>query len=129
MSGFLYITSWQHCNCCITYFSSGFQESSSGACFGSGEKYSSMLILPLSPHYSQLWQHAGNLTEFSAIAKFTTRTVSNYFICLNLCRNFPNQISNVALRSKNNYFLYGITIIIKEVLSLYNNYYNLIKSS
>ena len=87
-----------------------------------------MLIFPLSPHDSQLWQHAGNLTEFSAIAKFT-RAVSNYVICLNLRRNFANQISNVALLSKNYYFLYGITIIIKEVLSLYNNYYNLIKSS
>ena len=30
----------------VTYFSSGFQESGSGASFGSGEKYRSMLILP-----------------------------------------------------------------------------------
>ena len=50
--------------------------------------------------YSQLRQRAENLTEVGAIANFTHAVV---FLILR--RNSAKQISNVALRSKNNYVL------------------------
>ena len=58
-----YLEERQSVNCCITYFSSGFQESGSGASFGSGEKYRSMLILPLSPRIHNFGSVLGTLPK------------------------------------------------------------------
>ena len=55
----------------------GFQESGSGTSFGSGEKYRSMLILPLSPRIHNFGSVLATLAEVSAIANFTS-AVSNY---------------------------------------------------